>query len=144
MEVLEHCPDVERHEALGDLTRLVAPGGAVIVSVPLESGPSLIAKQAVRASAAVTGLREYGHRERYTIRELVRMAVAGPDTQIERTVTSAGIGDAAYRFTGHKGFNWMQVQREIEARFAIEQRTFSPMPRLGSCLNSQVWFVCRR
>ena len=36
------------------------------------------------------------------------------------------------------------VQRELDARFAIEQRTFSPMPRLGSCLNSQVWFVCRR
>ncbi len=144
MEVLEHCPDAERREALGDLARLVAPGGAVIVSVPLESGPSLIAKQVVRASAAARGRREYDHRERYTIREFVRMAAAGPETQIERIVSSAGDGEAAYHFTGHKGFNWMQVQRELEARFAIERRTFSPMPRLRSCLNSQVWFVCRR
>jgi 2-polyprenyl-3-methyl-5-hydroxy-6-metoxy-1,4-benzoquinol methylase len=144
MEVLEHCPDVERREVLDDLARLVAPDGAVIVSVPLESGPSLVAKQVVRASAAAMGLREYDHRERYTIRELVRMTVAGPETQIERTVTSAGGGETAYHFTGHKGFNWMQVQRELEARFAIEKRTFSPMPRLRSCLNSQVWFVCRR
>jgi hypothetical protein len=90
------------------------------------------------------GLREYAHRERYTIRELMRMAAAGPDTRIDRIVTSAGHGDSQYRFTGHKGFNWLHVQRELEERFAIERRTFSPMPQLRSCLNSQVWFVCRR
>jgi SAM-dependent methyltransferase len=144
MEVLEHCPDDERRNALVDLARLLASGGALIVSVPLESGASLIAKQAVRAGAAAMGLREYQHRERYTVRELVRMVAAGPDTRIERNLTSAGHGDTAYRFTGHKGFNWMQVQRELEDRFAIERRTFSPMPKLRSSLNSQVWFVCRR
>lgn len=144
MEVLEHCPDEERRDALDDLARLLAPGAMLIVSVPLESGASLIAKQAVRAGAAAMGLREYQHRERYTIRELVRMAAAGPDTRIERSLTTAGDGGAAYRFTGHKGFNWMQVQRELEDRFAIEHRTFSPMPKLRSGLNSQVWFVCRR
>jgi 2-polyprenyl-3-methyl-5-hydroxy-6-metoxy-1,4-benzoquinol methylase len=144
MEVLEHCPDEERRDALVDLVRLLASGGALIVSVPLESGASLIAKQAVRAGAAAIGLREYQHRERYTIRELMRMAAAGPDTHIERNLTSAGDGDTTYRFTGHKGFNWLQVQRELADRFTIERRTFSPMPRLRSSLNSQVWFVCRR
>ena len=144
MEVLEHCPDEERRYALDDLARLLAPDGALIVSVPIESGASLIAKQAVRAGAAAMGLREYQHRERYTIRELMRMAAAGPDTRIERNLTSAGHGEATYRFTGHKGFNWMQVQRELEDRFAVERRTFSPMPKLRSSLNSQVWFVCKR
>jgi len=144
MEVLEHCPDEERRDALGDLARLLASEGAIIVSVPLESGASLIAKQAVRAGAAAMGLREYQHRERYTIRELARMVAAGADTRIARNLSSAGHGDGAYRFTGHKGFNWMQVQRELEDRFTIERRTFSPMPGLRSGLNSQVWFVCRR
>ena len=144
MEVLEHCPDEERRAALGDLARLLASDGALIVSVPLESGVSLIAKQGVRAAAAAMGLREYQHRERYTIRELARMVMAGPDARIARNLTSAGDGDTAYRFTGHKGFNWMQVQRELEDRFTIEHRTFSPMPRLGSSLNSQAWFVCTR
>ena len=144
MEVFEHCPDEERHDALVDLARLLAPGGALIVSVPLESGASLIAKQTVRAGAAVMGLREYQHRERYTIRELMRMVAAGPDTRIERNLTSAGQGETTYRFTGHKGFNWMQLQRELEDCFTIERRTFSPMPKLRCWLNSQVWFVCRR
>jgi 2-polyprenyl-3-methyl-5-hydroxy-6-metoxy-1,4-benzoquinol methylase len=144
MEVLEHCPDAERRQALDDLARLLAPRGALIVSVPLESGVSLLAKQAVRAGAAAMGLREYHDRERYTIRELVQMAAAGPDTRIERNLTSVDHGDTTYRFTGHKGFNWRRVQGELEARFTIERRTFSPMPSLRSCLNSQVWFVCRR
>ena len=36
MEVLEHCVEDERRRVLDELTRLAAPGGLVVISVPIE------------------------------------------------------------------------------------------------------------
>ena len=59
MEVLEHCPSDVQPRVLADLERLVRPHGVVVISVPIETGPTLALKQAVRAMAAATGLTEY-------------------------------------------------------------------------------------
>ena len=56
MEVLEHCPSDVQPRVLDDLARLSRPDGVVIVSVPIEIGPTLALKQAVRAAAAASGL----------------------------------------------------------------------------------------
>ena len=62
MEVLEHCPsDIQPH-VLADLDRMVRPHGVVVISVPIEIGPTLAVKQMVRAVAAATGLSEYAQR----------------------------------------------------------------------------------
>ena len=144
MEVLEHCPADIRERVLDDLRRMSAPRGIVIVSVPIETGPSLAAKQAVRAFAALTGLREYDARERYTPGEFFAMLFAGPDTAIEREESTAALPDGrSIRFTGHKGFNWRAVDASLRRRFSVERRLFSPMPFTGRWLNSQIWFVCR-
>lgn len=144
MEVLEHCPDDVRERVLDDLRRVSAPGAAVIISVPIETGPSLAAKQAVRAFAAATGLREYDRRERYGAREFVVMTFARPHTCIARQETTTTLSDGrVIRFTGHKGFNWRALEESLAARFAIERRLFSPLPPLRGWLNSQAWFVCR-
>jgi 2-polyprenyl-3-methyl-5-hydroxy-6-metoxy-1,4-benzoquinol methylase len=145
MEVLEHCPSEVQPAVLDDLARLCRPGGAVIISVPIEIGPTLILKQAVRAAAAASGLTEYAHRERYRISELLRMTTAGETTEIERPVTEATAADGVIvRFHGHKGFNWHVLERLIERRFAIERRLYSPVPLTARWLNSQVWFECRK
>ena len=52
MEVLEHCVGGTVDAVLTDLTRLVSPSGVIIISVQIEIGPSLIAKQIVRRIAA--------------------------------------------------------------------------------------------
>ena len=144
MEVLEHCPsDIQPH-VLADLARLSAPGGIVVISVPIETGPTLGVKQAVRAVAAASGLKEYAHRERYGFREFLRMLFAGAASRTDRPEsTSVGAGGIPLRFTGHKGFNWRALEPLIAASFAIEQRLYSPMPLMRWWLNSQVWFVCR-
>ena len=145
MEVLEHCPDGIRDGVLDELRRLSAPGAVVIVSVPLEIGASLAGKQAARALAAATGLREYDGRERYTAREFVSMLCAGRQTAIRRPESTTTLPDGRIlRFTGHKGFNWRSLEEPLVARFTIERRLFSPIPLLGRWLNSQAWFVCRR
>lgn len=144
MEVLEHCPDDIREGVLDDLRRLCAPRGAVLISVPIETGPALAAKQAARAFAAFTGLREYAARERYAPREFLTMLFAGADTRIAREESTATLPDGgAVRFTGHKGFNWRALERTLDRRFIVERRLYSPIPFAGRWLNSQVWFICR-
>jgi 2-polyprenyl-3-methyl-5-hydroxy-6-metoxy-1,4-benzoquinol methylase len=145
MEVLEHCPSDVQPDVLADLARLVRPHGIVVISVPIEIGPTLAVKQAVRAVAAATGLAEYASRERYRLAEFMRMLLARETSQIERraTITINADGDTM-RYHGHKGFNWRVLTRVIEQTLVIERRLYSPVPLTGSWLNSQVWFVCRK
>jgi 2-polyprenyl-3-methyl-5-hydroxy-6-metoxy-1,4-benzoquinol methylase len=144
MEVLEHCPVDVQPTVLADLARLVRPHGIVVISVPIEIGPTLALKQAVRAAAA-SGLVEYRSRERYRISEFMRMLLARDTSQIERraTISINAHGDTV-RYHGHKGFNWRMLARVIERTFVVERRLYSPLPLTGSWLNSQVWFVCRK
>lgn len=141
MEVLEHCPDDLQIAVLDDVLAVTTADATVVISVPIEIGPPLAAKQGARALVALGGASEYGARERYRPGELARMLFAGADTAIPRVEYE---GEAGSRFTGHKGFNWRRLQQTIERRFAVERRLFSPLPLLGAWLNSQVWFVCRK
>jgi SAM-dependent methyltransferase len=143
MEVLEHCTPPLRHSVLADLRRLVAPDGRVILSVPIEIGPSLPAKQIARRLAAWRGLGDYRHAERYGLRELLTMTLAGPETAIERPLYTNQDGHAEYAYHGHKGFNWHELEREVTELFVIDERRCSPMPWLGTLLNSQLWMICR-
>jgi SAM-dependent methyltransferase len=143
MEVLEHCPEDVQEEVLGEIRRVAASGARLVVSVPLETGPALLAKQTVRAIAAARGLDQYTARERYSVSELAAALFAGPTTALNRTETVASGGGRVFRYTGQKGFNWRRLQRLVESHVLIERRLFSPMPVLGPWINSQVWFVCR-
>lgn len=140
MEVLEHCTDAERVRVVHDLRRFVKPGGRVIVSVPIEIGPALAAKQLFRAIAAWREQGDYRFRETYTAGEMMA-AVLGRSNLARAEYRDMPGGPV--RYCGHKGFDWRVLARELESRFVIERRLFSPMPLLGPILNSQVWFVCR-
>jgi SAM-dependent methyltransferase len=140
MEVLEHCLEEERRRVLGDLARLVAPDGTVVISVPIEIGPSLLGKQFFRALAGWRGLGDYQYRERYALGDLLRAAAGG---RVHRP-SYEGIGpNGPYRYYGHRGFDYRDLQMEVAERFRIEKRLFTPISWLGPALNSQAWFVCR-
>ncbi len=141
MEVLEHCPDAERVRVLDHLGRLVTPGGFVVISVPIEIGPALVGKQLFRAIAALRGHGDYQYRETYSPGELLAATLARPNLARARYTVDRPEGPLNY--CGHKGFDWRILEAEIQARYTIEQRLFTPMPILGRVLNSQVWFVCR-
>jgi 2-polyprenyl-3-methyl-5-hydroxy-6-metoxy-1,4-benzoquinol methylase len=145
MEVLEHCPDDIQAEVLDRIKTITAPDGTVVISVPIEIGPPLVAKQLVRAVVAMSGLKEYAWRERYTPGELMTMLCAGKSTAFPREEHIGQIDETRKsRYTGHKGFNWRKLQESIRARFVIERRLFTPLAPLGPWGNSQVWFVCRK
>jgi 2-polyprenyl-3-methyl-5-hydroxy-6-metoxy-1,4-benzoquinol methylase len=141
MEVLEHCMDAERVRVLDVLRTVVAPGGRVIISVPIEVGPALLGKQLFRAIAAWRGQGDYRYRETYTPRELLAAALARP--RLVRAEYRVDTPTGPVEYCGHKGFDWRVLAQEISERFVVERRLFTPLPRLGSMLNSQVWFVCR-
>lgn len=139
MEVLEHCLESERRRILDELAVLCSPAGRVIVSVPIETGPSLLVKQCVRAVAGFRGLGDYAYRERYSPAEMIR-AVAG--LSVPRVVYTGTGASGPFSYYGHKGFDWREVEREVGDRFRIERRLFTPVRLTGRFANSQAWFVC--
>lgn len=137
METLEHCPEPALQEVLLNLHRLVAPGGLVIISVPIETGPTLLLKQAARRVLGWRKVGEYEFTEHYTGRELLKMTFAGAETRIDRPLYH-GVEHP------HKGFNWMHLERRLRQLFDVESVAFSPFPWSRGLASSQAWFVCRR
>jgi SAM-dependent methyltransferase len=142
MEVLEHCTPETADHVIADLRRLIAPDGAVFVSVPVETGPTLVGKQLYRALAAARGLEGYRDRETYSPREMAAMLFAGGETAIERPVYHSHFPSGeANVYHGHKGFNWRALRRRLSRDFVVRRTIFSPVPALGPLLNSQAWFL---
>ena len=119
MEVLEHCLPETTEKVIGDLRRLVAPGGTVVISVPIEIGPTLIGKQMVRAIAGWRSIGDYKYREKYTAAELATMLLADERTAIERPIYSGSAG--AQPSHGHKGFNWRALRHRLQDAFEIRR-----------------------
>lgn len=143
MEVLEHCTAETGERVIGDLRRLVAADGVVLVSVPVETGPSLLVKQAARAVAGWRGVAGYQEREGYRPGELARMVFAGAETAVDRPVYETRFADGApNRYHGHKGFNWRRLAARLERDFHLRDVRFSPVPLPGGLLASQVWMTC--
>jgi 2-polyprenyl-3-methyl-5-hydroxy-6-metoxy-1,4-benzoquinol methylase len=144
MEVLEHCTDDTLPEVLRDFSRLLAKDGRVIISVPVEIGPSLLGKQLVRRVAGWRGLGHYRYGEVYRWPELWKMAFAGGGTAIPRPAYRIELTPGQLiSYHGHKGFNWRALRRRLEAYFRVERTRFSPLGWLGGYFSSQAWFVCR-
>ena len=140
MEVLEHCPPATTERVIGDLRRLVAPGGTVVISVPIEIGPTLLGKQMIRTISGWRSIGDYKFRERYTVAELTTMLLADEWTAIERPIYSAS--DGAQPFHGHKGFNWRALRCRLQDTFEIRETRFSPLEFLRGYLSSQAWLIC--
>lgn len=139
METLEHCTAPIVEVVLRDLVRLVAPGGKVVISVPIEIGPTFVFKSIVRKLAALRGLSDYRYYERYKFGDALRMLFAGPRTKLDRPV----YGGPESPSHSHYGFNWRSLRERVRAHLTIERTHFSPLGFLGGWVSSQAWFVCR-
>ena len=139
MEVLEHCPAPAVASALRDMSRLVAPDGKVIISVPIETGLSFLLKYAVRTVAGWRRLSDYRHYESYPVGDALRMTFATARTRVNRPVYDGN----GFAYHSHYGFNWRQIEAEVRTVMTIERITFSPFSYLRGILNSQAWMICR-
>lgn len=138
METLEHCTDPIVTVVLRDLSRLVAPDGKVIISVPIEIGPTFVGKLIVRKLAALRGLSDYRFYESYSLGNAIQMLLSGSDTKIYRPI----YGEPDNLSHSHYGFNWRAMRERVSEHFEIEQTLFSPLGSLGGWASSQAWFVC--
>jgi SAM-dependent methyltransferase len=137
MEVLEHVFDWEPE--LARMARLLAPGGTLIVSVPVETGVPVIVKQVVRT---VLGWRKIGHypgTTSYSWSELASAVFAGNTQHVRRPVFEFG-GSPAH---DHKGFNWRVLHERLKRQFDVTSVVASPFSWLGPGLATQVWFISR-
>lgn len=139
MEVLEHV--VEFEALLERLAGLLAPGGRLLLSVPVETGPPLVVKQIVRRIAGWRGIGDYPGTSPYSFGELLRGVFAGRRQHIVRPVHGVGEGVPSH---DHKGFNWMRLRDSLAGRFYIELTHGSPVTWLPPNLSSQVWFLARK
>jgi SAM-dependent methyltransferase len=137
MEVLEHVVEIDR--VIDRLDGLLAPGGTLLVSVPVETGLPLLVKQTVRCIAGWRGIGDYPGTSPYTLREYLRSVFAGSTPHLARPMYG---GDTP--FHDHKGFNWMALRTRLARRFVIDRVVASPVPWLGPHLATQVWFVARK
>lgn len=141
MEVLEHCIAIDREEVLHDLKRLVSNTGKVLISVPVEIGPSLLLKYFFRWQAAQRHLGDYAYYERHRVDELLLLLFADENTKFERPMFFPKSGEQGHPSHGHKGFNWKALRTILSGQFEIEKIHFSPIHFLGEFCNSQVWFL---
>ena len=139
MEVLEHV--VEPAPLLDRLASLLAPGGTLVISVPIETGVPVIVKQAVRRVAGWRGVGHYPGTTGYTLMELVRSVFARSTQHVTRPVFTHDDGTT---FHDHKGFNWRVIRELVRERFDLTSESTSPVERLGPQLGTQRWLIARK
>ena len=139
MEVLEHVLDV--NVVLDSFSRLLAPSGKLLISVPVETGLPLLVKQTVRRVAGWRGIGDYPGTSPYTLREYCASIFAGRKQHIARPIHTDPKGRGSH---DHKGFNWMALRERLSERFEIEKIFSSPVMWLPPHLASQVWFLARK
>jgi SAM-dependent methyltransferase len=139
MEVLEHV--VELEETLDRLYCVLADGGHIVISVPVETGPVLLLKQAVRTVAGWRKIGDYEWTSQYSFAEYAKSMFAGPEQRVIRPVYRSAENRP---YHCHKGFNWRYLQRRIATRFRIHRVLGSPFAKLPPGLGSQVWTVAEK
>jgi predicted SAM-dependent methyltransferase len=136
MEVLEHMVNVET--LLERFERLLSPSGKLLISVPVETGLPLMAKQALRRIAGWRGIGDYPGTGSYSFTEYCKSVFAGRNQHIARTLIREADGSVVH---DHKGFNWMALREILARRFQMERTCGSPITWLSPHLGSQVWFL---
>lgn len=137
MEVLEHVFDWEPE--LARISRLLTPGGTLVVSVPVETGVPVLVKQVVRTIAGWRKIGHYPGTTPYSWSELAAAVFAGRAQHVKRPVFDFGGGPAH----DHKGFNWRVLHARLSQQFDVVRIVASPYSWLGPGLATQVWFIAR-
>jgi len=130
MEVLEHVVEIEA--LLDYLSQLLEPGGNLIISVPVETGLVLLAKQVIRFRLG----GDYRYTERYSASEFWSAFL--PTNKKHNRPSYETNPDS--RHHGHKLFNWRWLRSVLRRKFTIERELATPLPILAS----QRWFICKK
>lgn len=134
LEVLEHLPQNERTQALGDIHRLLKQSGFVIISVPLEIFFPALVKGIFRM------YRRFGKKYDSQPKNIFAAMIGRPPLKRPTSEIAPGFN---YHFD-HLGFDFRYLQRQIAESFTIKRKWFSPFPFLGSIMNSEVYYLVQK
>jgi len=123
LEVLEHLSDQQLVSFINHATRVMKPGGAIVISVPIIGGLTLPLKELNRMIL-------FRRKSDYSLSELLRASFLG--VPAERP---------SDRGPTHKGFDFRALRVMLTSTFTLKSEDRSPFSRLPWWLNSQAFFV---
>lgn len=125
-EVLEHFSAKGREMIIGNIARLLKPGGTLLMSVPVEYGVAGLAKGIIR---------------RFTVKKLAPQYTVGNlwRTLFALPITGWRDGDG---YLDHIGFYYRDLEPQFAEGFERIERKWSPFG-LGAALSSQVMAAYR-
>jgi 2-polyprenyl-3-methyl-5-hydroxy-6-metoxy-1,4-benzoquinol methylase len=126
LEVCEHLTDAELQEFIDLGRKVLTPEGRLLVSVPIEIGPAVLAKEISRC------ILHRRHLE-MSVSELLKAAILGIPAR-----------RAEDRKSSHRGFDWRNIRRILAETFPCEHIEFSPLPMPTWYGQSQVFMVFRK
>jgi SAM-dependent methyltransferase len=133
LEVFEHLPPEHTEHAIAQIHRLLKPYGLAVIGVPHELFLPAILKGLFRMG------RRYGAFDARPGNILAACFGAPP---MDRPTTEIAPGQAYHPH--HLGFDYRNLERLLQPCFQLNARWFSPFPRLGAALNSEVYFLLQK
>ena len=132
-EVFEHLPDAQTEDALAEIDRILAPGGRLVVGVPVELWGPALAKGLFRILRRPD---EFDGQWRHVL------SAAGGRAPSPRPEVPIGAGLAYHPH--HAGFDHRPLLARIAARFEVERIAGSPFGVLPLGLNNELYMTARK
>lgn len=126
-EVLEHFSAEKQRQLLRQISRLLVPGGLLIISVPVEYGPAGVFKGLIRR------LTDRKARRIYTAANLLR-------TLLGRPIPGSREGDG---YLSHAGFYFKDLKPILARNFTCQSIRYSPLGSGTGLFNSQIIAIYR-
>lgn len=132
-EVFEHLPPAEERAALAQIERVLAPGGLLLIGVPVETGPPALLKGLFRATR-----RAGAEDARWPA---IRQAAAGRAPSPRQVVE---IAPGRRYHPSHLGFDHRALRVRLAERFAFAGERRSPLAALPVWAASEVYWLLER
>jgi SAM-dependent methyltransferase len=130
LEVFEHLPDDEIAAALGNITRVLKPGGHIVIGAPVETGLPALYKGIFRMS------RRYGAFDA-SIGHVIRAFLGRPPKPRPVSEITPGF---RYHFD-HMGFDFREFEASISDHFELNKTPTGFWSVLGAAVMPEIYFV---